>query len=187
MRHGLKIIFGLILLALLVLAAWLALSYLIPYVTGLDKTILAAVIAGSVAIFSVVFTYWKERSKARKEAHRQKKIDVYSIFFDIVFDVLKNSKTDDGVDKFINSTHFKNTYMDLMKGVTFYGSPDVIRALGEWKKNPNSASDPLHAIRQVGTVLLEMRKDIGLSNFGIDNLSIHQIYVIDDLSKLGQE
>jgi len=185
-RNALQIAFGLLILIVGGVALWLMLSAAASYLFGLDKTIVPAALAALVAVFSVLFAFWKERSKARGEAHREKKIEVYSIFFDIVFSVVRKLKEVGGSDAYLESKEFRDQFFDLMKGATFYGSPSVIRALSDWKRDAASESDPLHSIRMIGSVLLAMRKDIGLSNFGIDNLTIHQIYVNDDIRKLGQ-
>ncbi|RUW55851.1 hypothetical protein EN784_51205 [bacterium M00.F.Ca.ET.141.01.1.1] len=186
MRNALQIAFGLLILMVGVVALWLMLSAGAGYLFGLDKAIVPAALAALVAVFLALFTFWKERSKARSEAHREKKIEVYSIFFDIVFSVLRKMKEVGGSDAYLESKEFKDQFFDLMKGATFYGSPGVVKALSDWRTDTASESDPLHSIKMVGSVLLAMRKDIGLSNFGIDNLTIHQIYVNDDIRKLGQ-
>jgi len=176
----------LLLIAAGAVAAWFVINMLANYVLGIDKSVAPAVIAALVTVFSLIFVYWKDRSKSRSEAHREKKIEVYSNFFEIVFSVLRRSKENDGATQYIESEEFKDRFFDLMKGATFYGSPSVIKALSDWKVNNTSSTDPLHSIRMVGSVLLAMRKDIGLSNFGIDNLTIHQIYVNDDIRKFAQ-
>jgi len=181
MRSTLQIVAGAVVLAICGVVAWLLLSASAQYLLGLDKTIAPAAIAALVTVFTVLFAFWKDRAKSRSEVHREKKIEVYSIFFDIVFSTLKRTKSGEDVSSYFESLEFRDKFIDLMKGVTFYGSPNVVRTLSEWRINPSSTSDGLHAIRMVGSVLLAMRKDIGLSNFGLDNLSIHQVYVNDDL------
>ena len=186
MRQGFQISLGLAVLLIAAVAAWFVFSAAAQYLLGLDKTIAPAVIGGLVSVFSVLFVFWKERSRARAEAHREKKIEAYSNFVDIVFGMLKQLKKNKSLDDYADSDQVKDKFFDLMRGVTFYGSPSVIVALNNWKVNATNPTDPLDGIRRVGDVLLAIRKDIGLSNFGIDNLSIHQIYVNEDIRQMNR-
>ncbi len=184
-RFG-SLVLGIITCAVLGLAAWYFISWIFGAIFGLDRALASTVITALVAVFSVIFVYWKEQDKARKEAHRSNKIEVYSIFFDIVFEVLKKSKDKDGVDDYINSSELLDKFTELHRGALFYGSPSVIKALSDWRRNVDNTSDPMNVMRKIGTVLLAMRKDIGLSNRGLDSLTVHQIYVNDDIQEIGK-
>jgi hypothetical protein len=143
-----------------------------------DKSIQASIVAGTFAVFGLLFTYWKERSRAIKEAHRDKKIAAYTIFYEIVFDVLKRSKTQKV--ELENDQNFQDQWFELNKAIIFYGSPSVLKALVKFK-TPQLNVAPTDAIKHVGDVFLAMRSDIGLSNSGLDNLTIHQIYMNEDI------
>lgn len=184
MNGRLQTAFGFFLLLLIAAFSWFVLTYLLRALTDLDRTIITAVIAAAVAVFSLIFGFFKEKSKARSEAHREKKVEIYGIFFDLIFEMINKSKS--GIDEeFINSEYIQGKFSDLMKGVMFYGSPGVIRAISDWRiYSAGNGSDSIKTMKTIGKVLLEMRKDIGLSNFGIDSLSIHQTYVSDKISDL---
>ena len=87
-------VIGVISIAVLAIVGWWLLSGFFNYVLGLDKVVASAIIAALVAVFSALFTFWKERSKSLHEAYRGKKIEVYSLFFDLVSKVVKNSDND---------------------------------------------------------------------------------------------
>jgi hypothetical protein len=170
-------------LAVLALLAYIAYTF-IDVFSRTEASVKAAIIAGLFAVFSVIATHFKERSNAIKEAHRDKKIEVYSIFYDMIFESLKSSKNGETVD--FNSNEFQDRMMLLYRGIMFYGSAKVVLAFCEFRlSTPDGEDGPLLVMKRVGKVLLAMREDIGLSNSGLDELSIHQVFVTDDLHRLG--
>ncbi|MQB11434.1 hypothetical protein DXT96_16450 [Agrobacterium sp. ICMP 6402] len=172
-------------LALFGLAIWMLVTFRNAFIAA-DKSVQAAIIAGSVGLFSVALTFWKERSRSIKEAHRDKKIEVYSKFYDLMFGLLKHQSSGEEIDPL--GSGFQEQWFEVSRGVLFYGSPAVVKAFSEFKADPpdGASADPRSIFRRIGKILLAMRDDIGLSNFGLDELNIHQIYVRDDINKIGQ-
>ncbi|THF57146.1 hypothetical protein [Ollibium composti] len=181
MRLTAQTALGLFALAVSAVALWWLLTGALQYIFGLDKAVVPAVIGGIVAIALAIFAYWRERAKARAEAHRDKKIEVYSIFYDMIFDLLRNQKDGISVDLETDST-FRDRWMRLTRGVMFYGSPHVVEAMANFKTNENTS--PINSLQRIGDIYLAMRKDIGLSNWGLTNVSIHQVYVNDDVHSI---
>ncbi|GAB5464342.1 hypothetical protein [Hoeflea alexandrii] len=181
MRNKLgEIALGLVLLAAIVVGAWYAASWLFRGLLGIDKTLANGIIAALVAIFSIIFAYWRDREKSRQEAHREKKVEVYKIFFDLIFKILRDSKKKDkDADGFLESDEFQDAFFELMKGVLAYGSPDVVKSIGNWRVHADSSGS--NQMKMIGDILLSMRKDLGLSNSGLTNINIHQVYVNDDI------
>jgi hypothetical protein len=179
-----ELILGFCLLIVLVAIGWSVFSWAFRTILGLDKTVASSIIAGLVAVLLAIFAYWREQAKARQEAHRASKIEVYSIFFDIIFDVLKRTKQDGNLDDHFTSEEFQTKFMSLNRGVLLYGSPKVIKALCVWRMAAQPTDDFKLTLKRIGEVLLAMREDIGLNNSGLDSLTIHQIYVNDDLHQL---
>ena len=182
-----QLIHGFVLLAgLAVVSLWLLVQFTSLF-SSADASVQAAIVAGGVALVSILFTILRERSKAIREAHREKKIEVYNQFFDIIFDFLKDpSKVNDleGVDR---SSPIVQKLMDISRGALLYGSPKVILAFAEWRTSSQKVSGDRYApIRAIGKILLAMRSDIGLSNWGLNEINVHQIYVTDDLNELGK-
>lgn len=177
--RGLQLLISWVAFILTITIAWLIGSWIIRTIFGLDKALASAIIAAFVAVFSAIFAYWKEREKSRQEAHKEKKVEVYSIFFDIVFKILKASKGESNDQAYYESQELQDSLFELMKGILAYGSPAVVLSMGRWRlaANSNSSAQLLH----VGDILLAMREDLGLSNRGLNNINIHQIYVVDDI------
>lgn len=162
------------------LALWLFSAFWATYREA-DASVQAAIIAGAVAFITGLLAYWRERSVAIREAHRDKKIEVYSKFYDVMFSIMEQSRSSSKKD-LSQDKKFQDNWMAISRGVLFYGSPQVVSAFTEFKSEGN-VSDPLDILRRVGRILLAMRSDIGLSNWGLSELSVHQIYVKDNLSE----
>ncbi len=169
----------------------IAMLFLVYWIAGvfftLEKTIQTALIGAGVALFSILFTYWKERSRSIKEAHREQKIQAYSIFFDVVFDVLNKSKNDTLPDDLSVDPDFQKSWMEMGKKMLFYGSPSVLIAFNEFKNSEHEDQEASEVLRKVGRVLLAIREDIGLSNSGLNEVNIHQIYVSEDMNSFISE
>lgn len=169
-----------------IIAAFLVILYV--FIDGFVKSeasVKAAIIAGLAAVSVATVTYWKDRSKSIKEAHRDKKIEIYSKFYDLMFTILESVQASSGAsEEFLQTEECKKLLTDLRRGMMFYGSPDVIRIYNAWNSGADS-EDGLYQIRMIGRLLLAMREDIGLSNAGLDEFSINQVIAKDDLKRLG--
>ena len=182
---------GVIVTALLAVAITTAV-YFVSFFSQADANVKSALIASLVGLITLTATFIKERSKSRQEAHREKKVEAYTEFFNILSNINRKSNQDpeNGVDQYVQSEEFLDSLFNLRKNVLLYGSPQVVKALGDWGKNSedlsSDVSDPLKSLRPVGRLILAMRSDIGLSNFGLDEVSIHQVNVSDDLARMGR-
>lgn len=181
MRKFFEFAFGLIILITLVALAGYSFIKLANFLTKIDKTLASTIIAGLITLFSILFAFWKDREKARREAHRNKKVEIYSVFSKLVFEILRGVKTNED-EVTILSERFKTDMYVIMEGILFYGSPKVIKAYSNWMKNTtNEEQSSKELLSRIGEVFLAMRADLGLSNSGLNSLSIHQIYVNEDL------
>lgn len=174
-----SLIIGSLVLIFCILFVW----NLIAWFFSIEKTVLASIIAGIFAIFSLIFTYWKEKQKSIKESHREKKIEIYSIFFEIMFEIMQQTKNNQSEDEGALKS-VSERWLELTRGVLFYGSPKVIKSIADFKVETAEKVEPTKVIRSTGNIMLAMREDIGLSNNGLDELSIHQVYINDDIRKL---
>jgi predicted outer membrane lipoprotein len=169
-----------------VLGSWFFVWFLGIFLAS-DKSVQASIIAAAASLFGIIFAFWKERSRSIKEAHRDKKIEIYQKYYDLMFDMLDQSKKESLPKEFDSDAPIVKRLAEVAKGALFYGSPKVIKALADLKTPHNEPSDKLAVFRPTGKLLLAMREDIGLSNRGLDEINIHQIYVSDDLKALGSQ
>ncbi len=175
-----------LLVCLAAVGLWLLVQFSSLF-SSADASVQAAIVAGAVALASILFAFLRERSKAIREAHRENKIEVYNQFFDIIFDLIKNPEKSNELENIDRSSPIVQKLMDISRGALLYGSPRVVLAFAEWRTSSiHSSSDKVAPLRSIGKILLAMRSDIGLSNWGLNELNVHQIYVTDDLNQLGK-
>ncbi len=182
----LKLSAGFLLLILLLVVCIWVLVWFVDTFSGASSSIQASLVAGMAAIGVALVTFWRERSRAISEAHRDKKVEVYSLFIDILFEALQKSKENNSSLEVSPDDEMVVALRKVSKGALFYGGPNVIKSLAGLSQMSNS-DDPMEPFRRTGKILLAMRGDIGLSNFGLDEISIHQIYINDDMSKIGTQ
>ena len=167
-------------------AIWLLFQFVFLF-SSANSSVQTSIIAGAVALISVIATIWRERSKAIKEAHREKKIEIYNQFVDVIFEFVKNPNKSEEMGEIRRDSPLAIKLLEVSRGALLYGSPKVVLAISDWKKSGKKIDpSPLSTFDAMGRILLAMREDIGLSNWGLTNINIHQLYVIDDLSKFGK-
>lgn len=175
-------------IALVVVALLLTqefISQLETYDESLAAAILAGVVTIIVALSTSIINYFKDQNKSMAEAHRGRKVEIYSNFSNIVFDLMKKVRNPDSVENIDQNQQLMNRMWKLKEGILFYGSPEVIKTFNHWMKSQDDgkALPPKVVLKNIGQVFLAMRKDLGLSNMGLNSLNIHQIYMTDDLGK----
>ena len=172
-----------VLISLAVILLWRFLSIFVT----IDKSVQASIIAGAVALISVILTFLKERNRSIREAHREKKVEIYSIFSDMIINVIIMSRKKGNVsDTFYSSQEFLDRMFEMKKGLMFYGSPKVLNNFCAWQlysEADHKIDSPTRMIELVGDVILAMRSDIGLSNRGLNSLSIQQLIITEDVKR----
>jgi hypothetical protein len=149
----------------------------------LEKEIKVPIIAGFFALLVVAFTYLRENYLKRQEAHRTKKIEIYSVFFEMIGRIMKDTHTG-GESSFTESSEFIDQMLNLKKNLMFYGSPSVLKAFNEFQNKSGESQTSIQVIDRVGNLLLAMRKDVGLSNFGLNARELNQIIVKENIREL---
>tara|TARA_R110002124_G_scaffold114535_29_gene269504 strand:+ start:1652 stop:2173 length:522 start_codon:yes stop_codon:yes gene_type:complete len=159
---------------------WWLLDQLSRLIQVSNPAVSAAIVAGLVATSLALFTFWKERSRSIKEAHREKKIEIYQSFINMTFASIVRSINKESDEEYFASTEFMTEMISFKKDLLVYGSPTVIKAFVEFMNLSRSGNDNTMAtLNAIGKIFLEVRKDIGLSNFGLDASDLHKLYVTD--------
>ena len=182
-----EIVLGIFVLIILIVTSYFFLNWIFDVFLKLEKTVQASIIAAIVGLFSILFTFWKERRRSFIEAHREKKIQAYSKFVDVLFDFLSKTKHQKTNSELKVDDNFQQLWMDMSKELLFYGSPKVLTAFNSFKNPSNQTENTSMIIRRVGQILLAIREDIGLSNRGLNEINIHQIYLSDNVEALLEE
>jgi hypothetical protein len=183
MNPKLQLALGFGLLAILAAAAiWSVVVFSSAFMAA-NPSVQAATIAALAAIASLIVTYLRERAKSVQEAHREKKIEVYSKFYDLMFSTLRAEKEGRQIDNLSEDPKFRDDWYSITRGILFYGSPRVVKAFSRVSREANNG-EVASVLSRMGDVLLAMRADIGLSNYGLNSISVHGVYVSDDLSSI---
>ena len=173
-----KIKFRILLWAVLALAIF-AFYYLAFGFFSLDKTVQVAIVAGVVAVGTALAAYIRESTINRQEAHRQKKIEIYEIFFGLVR-ILVNTRYEKG-DFDWESEVVQKSMLDLKIGILSYGGPQVVKAFNNFQGKASRPSKSIEVVDRVDELVAAMRKDLGLSNFSLRRRELVQLFVSDKI------
>ena len=159
-----------LLIALLTTAAFIAVAYfavaaVASWLHGLDSGVTAAVITAIVGLFGLWYAQWHAKSREISESHRQSKIEVYSIFFDIVDKFQDGSFKAEMGDPEDVPESLKKEFRRFNRGLIVWGSPAVIQSWHKFRRVAGNGDKTV--LIAVDEMYQAMRKDLGNSNFGL--------------------
>lgn len=175
-----QILFGLILLAILIYTGWIAISFFIDSLKNADAKIASAIIAGMFTIFAglaaVIITQRQIKLREIQEAHREKKIEIYSNFITAATTMVaaQNASLD---IKPLSEKELISVMFNFKKEILLWGSPEVIKAQLKFQTLSHDGSSLI--LFAVNDIYKAMRNDIGLSNSGLSNNELIKLFMID--------
>ena len=156
-----QLILGFALLAGLTFGAWWVLQALGSAVSGLDKSVLAALITGALVAFGAIWVKHIEHRHSVEAQFRDAKVKLYNEFMETI-------------EKMATQDIAPNELLPLLKEwkrrTLFWGAPKVMRgflSLGDLGNDTQTVGGMARSIGMMGDLILAMRKDVGLSNRGI--------------------
>jgi hypothetical protein len=179
-------IFKLILIFLIVFLIYLGIQELYPIIAKLDIKNIGSIITGAITLIvglgAVLLSQNKIKKRELDDAHRENKIEVYNRFNDKIFELFAGSN-----ENVTGENPSEQNLIDFMmvfkKDIMFRASPKVIKTFIKFEKNSNKANKEKTVLRLVDDIYRAMRADIGLSNFGLDNLEMITIFLKDKSEK----
>ena len=181
MRKTLLILFALAVIAFLSYGAYHVFVLFWQSIKEASPSVASASIAGLVGLSLALLAYLKERTRAIREAHREKKIEVYTKFVDMVFSMIMANIKDkkSSQDDYLRSKEFMTSMIEFKRDILLYGAPNVINKFNDFQSasNDNEKNEILDAVENL---FFAIRKDIGLSNFTLEQGALHRIYTIPD-------
>jgi hypothetical protein len=125
----------------------------------------AAILAGIVALLSLIISRYLEQQRDTRTRLAAKKIEVYERFFGFFFAMLSNSKT----GKTMSETEMLDFLMNFQRDLLFWGSDGVVKAWLNFRHatepaalNSTDKSFSLASmIKCTANLMIEMRKDVG--------------------------
>ncbi|MDO6764848.1 hypothetical protein [Agarivorans sp. 1_MG-2023] len=185
-KETLLAVVGVVFLCFFAFGFWVALNFFVESITEADPKVSAAILGAMATIFvglaAVIITQWQTSVRDREEAHRAKKVEIYQKYLEMISAVL--SGVNEKVSKKAPSEQELIDYLLAFKtDILLWGSPEVIKRQLEFQSASERGGDVFLAVNKMHKAI---RKDIGLSNRGLNNLELVKMYLsspqeLDDL------
>lgn len=179
-------LFKYILIILIVIIVFYALKKLYPLIEKLDIKNIGSIITGAITLIvglgAVLISQNKIKKRELDEAHRENKIELYNRFNEKVFELFT------GINENVTGSNpSEQNLIDFMakfkRDLMFRASPKVIKAIIEFEESSINEKKKETILRKVDDIYRAMRKDIGLSNYGLDGLEMIQLSLKDKSEK----
>jgi len=148
-----------------------------------DANVQASIIAGFFALIVTLFNWDYQRRKAEFERHKEIKVKFYEELITFYHNFQKKVRKEglENIDEYLQSDEFFDFSWDTGKDLVLWGSPGVIRAYYEMFKPTREQTDdtPIERLSRMEKLYLEIRKDLGLSNFGLKKFDLIGMMVND--------
>jgi len=175
-----QIILGLILLAIFTYIGWIIISFFIDSLKNVDAKIASTIIAGMFTIFAgltaVIITQRQIKIREIQEAHREKKVEIYNNFITAATTMVAAENKSLDIEP-LSEKELIKVMFNFKKEILLWGSPEVIKALLKFQTHSHEGSSLI--LFAVNDIYRAMRKDIGLSNSGLDNNELIKLFLID--------
>lgn len=121
----------------------------------------------ATAVLGLVATLYTQVSNRRREiaaAHRERKTEVYLDFLKTIETILLDSKSELKRTK-LSDNELVERLVDVRTKAVLWGSPGVLRALNKLTKIESQSYFVFDVLEEIQR---EIRKDLGLSNYGLE-------------------
>jgi hypothetical protein len=146
---------------------------------GISPEVVAALVAAVATVLGSVATVvvGQNRSKRREleEAHRQRKVEVYSKFIEGVTDVLR-SAAGQGGGKLEKSRRFIDFFFKFTTDLILWGSPSVISAWSEFRDRAGESAAP-QTLQRMEKLLRAIRADLGHDDRQLPEGAVVKLYL----------
>lgn len=174
---------------LLGITAWYSLEIAGAVIEGaqeLEPTVyvplVVTVLTASLGLGATLYTQWVSRKREIEAAHRERKLEIYLEFMQMLEGIIASSKEGWGEPK-KPENKLARELLALRSKAVLWGSPRVLKALAELAR-PNKTTKEMFL--NMDEIQRAMRRDLGLSNFGLDTNFFVKIALNDpaELDKL---
>ena len=143
---------------------------------GSKVAIALGIISLISTIGSIVYTKLKEKKLQIEAANTSKKQKLYAKFTGDILDLIANPEL--GKDE----EHTRNVRLHFMKNSMLWANSDVVKAYQAFRINSQLDGSGERTMWDIATLFLDFRKDLGLSNKGLNQHVLMEI--IFDISDL---
>lgn len=159
---------------------WECLSYFASLLTAASAEVAAAVIGGMftafVAIVAALFSHRFARVRASEDAHRTKKVEIYREFLNIVTRQFAGSNEQIDVEPLADG-ELTNFFIKFKSDIILWASPTVLNAFRDF--TVHAGAESVGMFKAVDDLHRAMRKDIVLSNWGMEPYAFVKMYLSD--------
>ncbi len=159
-----QLILGFFILGIFTVLGWLLLRWSFTWLSELDATVSASIITAILGLSGLWYAQWHSKTRDIAESHRSSKIEVYSLFFDIVEKFQEGEVEDEDLIEDQLPDWLKKDYQKLNRGLLLWASPKVIRSWLKFRTITTSGGDVLMAMDEMYKAI---RNDLGNSNRGL--------------------
>jgi hypothetical protein len=161
---------------------------LLPSLELVDPQLLAAIIAavGTVlaAVGTVVYSQARTKQLEIAEAHRPRKVEVYSNFMTALVELLRRTKRGQ-LEGITEDEEFVERFYVFKRDLIVWGAPGVIKAYRRFELGANEGSARKRILR-IDTILREIRKDLGNKTWTLPRGALIQMFLTDPIEKIGE-
>lgn len=159
-----QIILGLLLLTFIVLAIYWLVTSIWSWFASLNSDLALGLLTASttiiVATATLVMGRYFERSKEAESHLREQKILMYDEFLKKFFELFYKNKEGEPED-------LVAYLQEWQRKLVVWGGPGVLISFIKWKEGMATSEPNAQTVFLMGEFFMSMRKDIGLSNSGL--------------------
>jgi len=141
----------------------------------MDVKVIAAFFAAVTAIIGGILTQYYIKKREQDNAHREKKIEIYNSFIEMTSRAINGDHADTSITKPAD-TELADFMFKFKSEVLLWGSPGVIKEMLNFQ---NASKRGLEPLITANNLYKEFRKDIGLSNFGLNKCELIKLGLTD--------
>lgn len=151
------------------------------FLQALNPTVGAAIVAAVATVMLGIITQYLLKKRQLDDAHREKKIQIYEEFMKMAAAHLAQ-QNENLKQKKIPQEKIVEFFFKFKTDLILRGSTGVIRAMAKFESVSAESGDVLGS---VDDIYRAMRKDVGLSNFGLKPKELVAVYLkSEDRSQL---
>ena len=151
------------------------------FLRAVNSTVGAAIIAAFASVILGIYTQFLLKKRQLDDVHREKKIQIYEEFMKMAA-VHLAQENQNVKQKKIPQEKVVEFFYRFKTDLILRGSGRVIRAIGKFESVCSENGDVLAAVDEIYRA---MRKDVGLSNFGLKHKELVGVYLkSEDRAKL---
>ena len=163
--------------------AWYVVSSLLVWITSQQTEVASAIIAAAATILAgigaVVFSQQRTKTREIAESHRPKKVELYTKFVKKVMEVMQKSKDDASYNVLVDEADLPEFFQEFTTDLILWGSPSVIRNYHRFRQHSTSGDSGANIIVVMDDVMRSMRKDLGHSDWTIQQGEIAKLFLRD--------